>query len=532
MKIKRIELKDFRRFTHLVIDDIPDTAKLVILSGPNGNGKSSIFDAMLLFYRLRSGQGWNGDTSYYHKASADASVDLYQRIDIKFHDLNAQSIPQNAIYVRTAYRNDASFQIQSMGRVGSATTENRFHRLIDNDAAVQSNYQRLVSQGLEAVYEKEAGETTISQFREKSIGKIQKSLEFVLPGLHLNSLGNPLIEGTFSFTKGNSQKYDYKNLSGGEKSVFDLILDYTIKQAEFNNTVFCIDEPEAHLNARIHGKVLRVLTELTEPQSQLWIATHSIGMLRYARDLERQQPGSVAILDFDIDADVSQTLKPAKMARPFWQTSLGVALDDVAALVAPSQIIACESGKKGNEPGEGVDAAIYNLIFSEEFPETRFVSIGSSTDLSGDRFLVVRAITNLLEGTTLLRLTDRDGMSDVEVSDAQKDGILVLTRRHIESYMFDDEVLAELCKSVGKVDHLAKLLDAKADARAAAQQNGHPVDHIKSASGRIADACRKILALQNAGKTTNAFMRDTLAPLISPSLAVYQDLKRDVFGNI
>jgi hypothetical protein len=37
-------------------------------------------------------------------------------------------------------------------------------------------------------------------------------------------------------------------LSGGEKAAFDLLLDLVIKRREFNDTVFFIDEPEAHMS--------------------------------------------------------------------------------------------------------------------------------------------------------------------------------------------------------------------------------------------------------------------------------------------
>ena len=46
MKIKSINLKDFKRFTDLTIDGLPETAKLVVMIGPNGSGKSSVFDAL------------------------------------------------------------------------------------------------------------------------------------------------------------------------------------------------------------------------------------------------------------------------------------------------------------------------------------------------------------------------------------------------------------------------------------------------------------------------------------------------------
>lgn len=45
MKISSIHLSNFKRFTDLAIDNIPDTSKLVLLIGSNGSGKSSLFDA-------------------------------------------------------------------------------------------------------------------------------------------------------------------------------------------------------------------------------------------------------------------------------------------------------------------------------------------------------------------------------------------------------------------------------------------------------------------------------------------------------
>ena len=45
MKIQSIHLQNFKRFTDLKIQNIPAIAKLVVLLGPNGCGKSSLFDA-------------------------------------------------------------------------------------------------------------------------------------------------------------------------------------------------------------------------------------------------------------------------------------------------------------------------------------------------------------------------------------------------------------------------------------------------------------------------------------------------------
>lgn len=528
MRLKSFSIKPFRRFLHIEIRDIPESARLVLLAGPNGNGKSSLFDAFLNYWTAKANFGHEWDPTYHGRIGSSASTSRIEAA-VEFH--GGKSCSRKSFYFRSAYRNDPDFYGGSINRHGPAVDDRRFSRLIDNDAAVSQNYQRLVSQGLEAAFDKTEGTKTLDEFRESTIGDIKNALLSVIPHLTLQSLGNPMEVGTFLFSKGTVKKYPYKNLSGGEKAVFDLLLDLVVKQREFDDTIICIDEPEAHLNPRIHGKMLEALVGNLKPNNQLWVATHSAGMLRAARDMELKSPGSVAVLDFDVDFDVHQILRPVKMDRAFWQKSLEVALDDLASLVAPREIIACESGKKDGAPGEGFDSAIYNVIFGDAFSETRFISIGSSTDMKGDRYLVVQAVAGLIQGSTVSRLIDRDGMTDNERADAQADGFRVLGRRHLESYMFDPEVLDALCVSVGQAEKMQELRAARDAAVAAATANGHPADHIKAASGRIADACRRLLGLQNAGKTTNAFMRDTLAPLVRPQMGVYAELREHIFGS-
>ena len=151
----------------------------------------------------------------------------------------------------------------------------------------------------------------------KTLGEIRRQLQKVIPELKIESPGNPFKVQTFRFSKGTAQKYNYMNLSGGEKAAFDLLLDYVIKRGEFDDTVFCIDEPEAHLNPRVHGKMLEALLDLTQDKSQLWIATHAIGMLRRARDLYFEKPGQVVFLDFEHDFDRPQVLRPIVPDRLF-----------------------------------------------------------------------------------------------------------------------------------------------------------------------------------------------------------------------
>ena len=365
--------------------------------------------------------------------------------------------------------------------------------------------------------------------QETTIGVIRDSFSRLFPDVELNSLGDPLTNGTFRFTKGMSKGFLFKNLSGGEKEAFDLILDFVVARSEYDNTVFCIDEPESHMNTRLQAELLSVLYDLTPKSCQLIFATHSIGMMRRARDIKVATPGSVAFLDFgDRDFDLKQVIVPTQPTRAFWEKAYTVALDDLANLIAPSQVVICDGAPKTRKssPNQGHDAKCYNCIFQEEFPETRFISGGNVNDISTDRFVLYETLVQLVSDIAVVRLIDRDDRSSVEIEEEQARGMLVLSRRNLESYLFDDEVLTALAKAAGKANRGAELLSQKSVFMSSGR--GAP-DDLKPVRGEIYNACKKLLELTSCGNTAQAFMRISLAPLVQPGLETYRQLKQDIF---
>jgi predicted ATPase len=548
VRVKGVHYKRFKRFTDLKIENLPETAKLVILAGPNGSGKSSFFEGLYSWYRVnwsQSGHGW--DPAYYEKqleeegvqeeerqARVRARQNWQQAVHVEFHGEvpNDTDERRKGVYVRSAYRNDPSFQISSLTRMGSPLTEQRFNRFSENDATVGINYQRLVSQSFKAAFTDEDPNTTIGQFRKKAIGEIQEAMKRLFPGLVLNDLGDPLEDGTFFFDKGAAKRFSYQNLSGGEKAAFDLILDLIVKRKTFDNTIYCIDEPEAHMNTRLQGALLEELFRLIPDNCQLWLATHSIGMMRRARDIAAQRCGEVIFLDFgNKDFDKPTILQPEVPSRAFWQRVLHVAFDDLSALVAPACIVICEGAPLGpnNGPNAALDAACYDRIFEQEYPDVKFISAGSSNQVEADRLALMEAMKALVSGAEIVRLIDRDDHSPEDIRDRERQGIRVLSLRNIESYLYDDEVLAALCKSVGKEDLVDTLLAEKQQAIEQISQQGKPADDIKSAAGLIYNAAKRVLSLNSVGNNAKAFMRSTLAPLITPDMTIYKRLKADVF---
>lgn len=532
MKIKSIRLNSFKRFTDLTIQNIPDAVKLVVLTGPNGCGKSSVFEAFhsWRWFETRSS---GMDPEYHHKMSAP-DVDWMRRSVIEFHYPTpaTEAARRKAVYVRSAYRNEPAFKLENLDKQDSAIENIRIGRLIDNESAVSNNYQRLVASSFAAMFETEPATTTVGEFREKAIGEIRKAFGKLFPDLQLNSLGDPLREGTFKFDKGSSLGFPYLNLSGGEKAVFDLLLDLIVMKAEFDDTVFCIDEPEAHMNTRLQSALLQVIYDLVPENSQLWLATHSIGMMRRARDISIRHPGAVAFLDFDgRDFDKPEIIEPETPTRSFWHRVLSVALDDLSELVAPSRVVICEGRPIGTRGRHiAVDAKCYDQIFAVEFPDTRFLSCGNSTDVEDDRLALIEALKALVNGTQVLRLIDRDDHSLADIEDKRRSGVRVLARRSLESYLFDDEILVALCSKLDKMDRSSEVLAAKAAAIAASSQRGNPTDDMKSAAGTIYTETKRILQLTRCGNDWSSFMRSTLAPLVTPSTAIYRDLRTEIFG--
>jgi predicted ATPase len=535
MHVRQITVRNFKRFTDLTVVDLPATVRLVVLTGPNGSGKSSLFDAFRVWHHFHGGGGLGYDRLYYSKKGL-ADLGWSNHVRIEFHEAvpSPDHEKKKLVYIRSAYRNEADFTTDQLRRAGDLLDAPKISRLIDNDAIVSQNYQRLVAATVEGVYSGAHDAASVAELRERFIGRVRTSMSHVFDDLLLRGPGDPLQDGSFFFEKGVSVDFHYKNLSAGEKAAFDILLDILVKQISYDNTVYCIDEPEIHMHTRLQARLLEELFSLVPQTCQLWISTHSIGMMRKARDLHSTKPEEVAFLDFhDQNFDDPVILRPVPVSRAFWAKTLEIALDDLAQLVAPRRVVLCEG--KAADPAMSskaeFDAKCYRVVFAAEFPDTDFLSVGNEADVRSDRLGVGRAIQTLVAGTQVTRLIDRDDRSPVEIAELEAAGVRVLSRRHLEAYLLDDEVLTELCRVNGQPAQVSAVLTAKANAVAESVARSNPADDLKSAAGKVYTECKRLLGLTGVGNNTEAFMRDTLAPLIKKGSSTYDELKRDVFGS-
>ncbi|WP_040568538.1 ATP-binding protein [Perlucidibaca piscinae] len=529
MKISAVQLRNFKRFSDLKIKNIPRAAKLVVVLGPNGCGKSSLFDAMLQWYKGNVGFGFNGDEKYFRK-DATQHFDWSQSVSIETHD---NERPQKgSLYVRTAYRNDPDFNVSSFSREAAPSDQIRLQRIIDNDQTVGINYQRLVYDTMSGVFDSSNNAKTVQQLREELIGHIRESMQRVFGDLVLNNISDPLGDGAFYFEKGLAKYYHYKNLSGGEKAAFDLLLDIHVKKKYFPAAVYCVDEIETHLHTRIQGSLLRELYAVLPAESQLWVTTHSLGVTRAALELANTNPGTVCVIDFDsVDPDQPREIEPSNLGRAAWEKMLSITLDDLSPLMAPQHIVVCEGSSVGSRRRD-FDAEIYNRIFNDSYPNVIFVSGGNSGQVAGTAGTVAKMLKSVLPNTKVYHLIDRDDRSDMEVQRLRQAGTLVLEQRNLESYLFSEDAIQSLITELGEELQLEAALQIRANALAASVARGNAVDDVKSASGDIFVELKRLLGLTRRGNNTDEFLRDTMAFHVKSGSTGHAELRAQIFDRL
>lgn len=532
MHIKSVRLRTFKRFTDLSIQDLPPTAKLVVLTGANGSGKSAILEAFNVYRRVNH-FGFSHDPDYYVKVGASSDQYAPGLINIEFHEGDPDQNPggrRSAMWIRSAYRHQPDFSNPGIQQMPSVLEDAGSDKLITSEQYVATNYARLASSSIRELYDSANREKRAGEITDGIIGPLQRSLRAVLGDLQLDNLNDPLVQGTFYFSKGESHGFPFKNLSAGERAVFDLLLDMIIRVKTYDDTVYCIDEPETHLSTRVQGLLLKELLNLLPESSQLWVATHSPGMMRTAMQISEETPDAVAFLDtYGQEFDGVVEMRPIVPSVDFWRRALDVALDDLADLVAPETLVLCEGAET-----DGFDAQVYRRIFAQTHPRAQFLSVGNAHEVETDTRGVAAAVQVVAPGTRILRLVDRDDRDEDEVAALRDNGVRVLSHRNIESYLLSDDALRALYASAdtGTIEAAERAIQKREELLSAAvASRSVPPDDYKRVRNDMREYLRRDLRMTRAGSNTNQFLLSNISMLLRPGMAIFEQLEEDIFGS-
>lgn len=536
MKIKKLQLKNgYKRFHDLTIDLGNNPKKIVALVGPNGCGKSSVIDGLLYRHNVHGRIGDKSEKDFnYHSMTQDNTFS-YQNILIDFVNGNYQQIREqkdktgntNTIFsLRSPYRYNNNLKITQ----SKATAEIRLNSYgattsTDLDDKMVENYRRLYIK-----YNKYLTQVDCkpSEAKAKIIGDLNGSLKNCLE-LEIVSIGDiESNQGTLYFKKNDHPKeFEFNVLSSGEKEVVDILLDLYLRQDEYNDTVFLIDEPELHINTAIQKKLLLEINKLVGSNCQIWISTHSIGFLRA---LQEDLKNECQIIQFPKGinwASSVQVLVPIKKSLAKWKEIFETALDDLTGLVSPKRIVYCEGKDKPGANGQekGFDAKVFNNIFGEKYHDTLFISSGGNTELDQRSEIALAILTKVFSDIEILVLKDRDVSSGKKNTENDRQVYLqnnpdfhrVLKRWEIESYLYDKEVLKSYCSqnslTFDEVEYDKFVTDID-------NQN------LKDETGRIKNYC---------GMTTSVnaeVFKITLSTFVTENMTVYKDLEQCIFQRL
>ncbi len=450
MRVSEVRIPGrFKRFGSLGIEELSPEVELVVMLGPNGSGKSSVFDAILHWARTQ-GRRRRGNLS---NGYFDSDMDMFGIPEVILHESDAydhSEPPGPLVHVRTAHRNTPDVLTNSIEKQSDFRSRDPIDRMIETDASLGEHYQRLVARFVPVLSNLDSGDAAADLEAIRAyLAPVQQSLTRVLPHLSFTGLGDATADGSFYFSRDKIRGFRYENLSGGEKAVFDLLLDVHIAATELGGPLICLDEPEIHLNPAVQASVLTELMGLLPAGSQLWIATHSVGMIRRAFDIAARHPGRVAFLDFgQVEGPAPDVrLTPSQPSSQLLRDAMSIALDDLASLLAPEVLIICE-GSQVSDRIPAWDERIYRQIFRDMHPRVEFRSSGGKADLE----LAAALASVIAPGTHILKLRDRDDLSpEGRTRLLEHDPALrVLAHRSLESYLLHDEVLEALVPLPGR----------------------------------------------------------------------------------
>ena len=309
MRITSLQLKNFKRFTDLTIEGIPKEAKLVLLIGSNGSGKSSIFDA---FNALAKTYSNRNETSYYSKNEAQSKIlivfengtiissdnygqEFLSRKPVKF-------IGRSSIRIVPRISNQGNAEIIKNNQDEPQSFIDQDSRFV-NDLSM---YMQQIDNALrEPVFSGKSADTL--KIFQDFIHPLNTSLINIFGGDSTTTIqiaeyqnATATTNGKLIFRKGNS-KINYDLLSHGEKQVVILLLNFIVRREQYSDAIIYIDEMDCHLNTALQSRLLNEIVNTWIPDNaQLWTATHALGFIDFARHADNAAIIDLNLLNFDI----------------------------------------------------------------------------------------------------------------------------------------------------------------------------------------------------------------------------------------
>ncbi|MGK3722395.1 AAA family ATPase [Priestia megaterium] len=464
MKIRKIIIKDFKAIRNIEMDEIPD---FVVIAGPNGVGKSTLFEAIKTFQgiakriyidNLRAEGRMRNSMFSFNREEHTGEIEI--TFELSNEERDFLETDKTLVSGRINFNDRQDCMVDNdLGKL-----------LVEGNSFSQINHIK-ANRTLASKLNKNINLSSLSRFfdedttvgyssKEKNVMSFEKVKDY-LTAIYFDDLikiaedgseGNELHELvqiinsyikpkkflgvkrdstglTFPVENGDI-KHDIDELSSGEKEIVMLFVN--LKWIQAKSYIFLYDEPELHLNANLEKLMTAHLKQL-QGNNQIWLNTHSYEILDSANFKDIYQivyySGENQIYKLISQEDKFETFK-----------SLGA---NVGLQLISEKVIFVE-GK--------TDKEFFQLLFDEYKDQINFVQSTGINNLMRVSNAVVDLLTEASKASDFYLVRDKDFLFNPQIEELKakfNQRIHVLPKYHIENYFLNGEAIYLVMKNMG-----------------------------------------------------------------------------------
>lgn len=225
----------------------------------------------------------------------------------------------------------------------------------------------------------------------------------------------------------------FSDLSSGEKEVFFILANF-IRQ-DVANAIVMVDEPELHLHPELARRLVRTMLDI-KPGNQIWLATHNPEVFD-----EVGSDRTFFVSRVDQTSGVVRRASDADDAEVVLKEMFGF-----SGYIGVGRSLVFLEGEASSN-----DRKLFSRLFGADMASVKLVPAGGVETVGRINSAVLHIIESGLAWMTFYAIRDRDYLTDAEVSlyNAHPSGrFRVLKRCHIENYLLDDFIIADVLTDV------------------------------------------------------------------------------------
>jgi predicted ATPase len=508
LRIDSLEITNFKTIRHLKLDDIPD---LILIAGPNGSGKTALFEAIRIFKESFGGYSIQSPGAHWIQAlltqvgpvitagESEAAISATIKVsEIERELLTLPSDHSGALQGRVIIRQ--STPSREAATIDQSQTDNQYLQVLFGSGyrsesgigvidhigpdrrigeslvsginfsieRVESDYRRLVVASHEKFLEtyqdialmdyldKSSHQTDVSQPKNYIEG-VRSIFSHFLPTLEFMGVFPSAASGIKIQVRSRGTEHEIYGLSSGQR---EILMTYVhLEKLRPTGSIILFDEPELHLHPTLQRRVVPHLQSLLERgNNQIWVTTHS-------EEIVASSPFASLFAMTGEDGEAIQAIAD-QSNRVELLRQLGASVG--VQLVSPRILFLEGQSDKDLLP-----------LFIDELPVgVSLVETGGKRNLIASSEVTARLLEEIIREGRCYWVKDRDIEDDPGVLEQAEqrysEYFFTWDRYHIENYLLDEDAIFRVLASEPGIPKPASVDAVRLDLKSIA--DAHRVD--------------------------------------------------------